>query len=69
MRIAAVGSAFPPHFYDQEELIAALEELWAAQHVNRDRLRRLHSNVLVGGRYLSLPLDAYSEADHVGSSQ
>lgn len=60
MRIAAVGKAFPPHYYGQERLLEALETLWAARHVNRERLRRLHGNVLVGGRHLALPLEAYA---------
>lgn len=61
MRIAAVGTAFPPHYYEQERLLSALETLWSARHVNSDRLRRLHANVLVGGRHLALPIEAYSD--------
>ncbi len=61
MRIAAVGTAFPPHYYEQERLLGALETLWSARHVNHDRLRRLHANVLVGGRHLALPIESYSD--------
>jgi alkylresorcinol/alkylpyrone synthase len=61
VRIAAVGTAFPSHYYEQARLLSALEELWSAHHVNQDRLRRLHANVLVGGRHLALPIEAYPE--------
>ena len=57
MRIAAVGKAFPPHYYDQDALLAALKEVWADKLYNPDRLERLHRNVLVGGRHLALPLE------------
>lgn len=68
MRIASVGTAFPPHYYEQERLLAALETLWAARHVNRDRLRRLHAKVLVGGRHLALPLEDYARLGSWGEA-
>jgi alkylresorcinol/alkylpyrone synthase len=61
MRIAAVGSALPPHFYDQDELIEAFKEHWGRRHFNMDRLEQLHRNVLVGGRHLALPMDQYDD--------
>ena len=57
MRIAAVGKAFPPHYYDQEALLGALREVWEDKLFNLDRLERLHKNVLVGGRHLAVPLE------------
>ncbi len=60
VRIAAVGAAFPPHYYDQEELLAALREQWGQRHYNPERLERLHKNVLVGGRHLALPIAEYA---------
>ncbi|HRC85047.1 MAG TPA: hypothetical protein PK413_05505, partial [Thermoanaerobaculia bacterium] len=54
MRIAAVGRAFPAHYYDQETLLSALLELWGQRHHNLGRLESLHKNVLVGGRHLAL---------------
>ena len=59
MRIAAVGRALPPHFYDQETLLAALKKRWALRYLNLERLARLHQNVLVGGRHLALPIEEY----------
>jgi alkylresorcinol/alkylpyrone synthase len=61
VKIAAVGRAFPEHYYDQEELISAFKKHWASRHHNLDRLEELHRHVLVGGRYLARPLEDYSE--------
>jgi len=66
--IAAVGSAFPPHYYDQERLIEAFRALWGKRHHNLDRIERLHRNVLVGGRHLALPLDEYARLDTWGKA-
>jgi alkylresorcinol/alkylpyrone synthase len=59
LKIAAVGTSLPPHYYDQETLLAALRERWADRYFNLDRLERLHHNVLVGGRHLALPIEEY----------
>ena len=59
MKIAAVGTALPPHYYDQDTLLAALRQRWSGRYFNLDRLERLHRNVLVGGRHLALPLEDY----------
>jgi alkylresorcinol/alkylpyrone synthase len=67
-RIAAVGSAFPPNFYDQETLLAAFRTHWATRHYNLDRLEALHRNVLVGGRHLALPLEEYARLSGFGAS-
>jgi len=60
LKIAAVGKAFPPNYYDQETLLAALRERWADRNFNTERLERLHQNVLVGGRHLALPIGEYA---------
>jgi alkylresorcinol/alkylpyrone synthase len=60
MRIAAVGRAFPPHYYDQDALLLALRERWSGQLFNPERLERLHHKVLVGGRHLALPMEDYA---------
>jgi alkylresorcinol/alkylpyrone synthase len=67
-RIAAVGAAFPPHYYDQERLIEAFRALWGKRHHNLDRIERLHRNVLVGGRHLALPLEEYVQLDSWGKA-
>jgi alkylresorcinol/alkylpyrone synthase len=57
VQIAAVASAFPPHFYDQDALIEAFREVWSRRHYNLDRLDALHRHVMVGGRHLAPLLD------------
>lgn len=68
MRIAAVGAAFPPHYYDQETLLAAFRSTWSERYFNVDRLERLHRNVLVGGRHLALPIDEYAGLADFGAA-
>lgn len=68
MRITAVGRALPENFYDQETLLDRLEKLWRGRHYNLERLRRLHENVLVGGRHLALPLEAYDALESWGDA-
>ena len=68
MRIVGAGTAFPPHYYDQETLITAFREHWAERHFNLSRLEQLHRNVLVGGRHLALPLEAYPKLQGWGAS-
>jgi len=66
MRIAAVGTVLPPHFYDQQTLLEALKVHWAERHYNLARLEALHQKVLVGGRYLALPIEEYPGLDTFG---
>ncbi len=61
MIIAGVGSALPPHYYDQGALLAAFRRHWAERHFNLGRLEQLHRNVLVGGRHLALPMERYEQ--------
>jgi len=68
VRIAAVGSALPEHFYDQETLLAAFREQWAERYYNLGRLEKLHRNVLVGGRHLALPLEEYPKIETWGEA-
>lgn len=57
--IAAVGTALPPHRYEQDELIAAFKEYWGRTHHNLRRVDQLHNAVQVGGRNLALPMEEY----------
>jgi len=68
VRIAAVGSALPPHYYDQDTLLEAFKRHWAERHHNLERLERLHRNVLVGGRHLALPLEDYEHLENWGQA-
>jgi alkylresorcinol/alkylpyrone synthase len=68
LKIAAVGRALPPHYYDQTALLAALQRRWADRYFNLDRLERLHRNVLVGGRHLALPIEEYEQLTSWGQA-
>src|SRR5262245_10411439 len=68
MRIAGIATAFPPQYYDQETLVAALRRIWSRRYSNLDRLEGLHRRVLVGGRHLALPLEQYEELDTWGKA-
>ena len=59
-RILAAAQALPPHYVDQETLLAAFRALWGQKHYNLDRLEQLHRAVRVGGRNLALPLEQYA---------
>ena len=61
MQIVSATSAFPKHYYSQEMLFEALQQYWGDQLEKPEVLRRLHKNVGVDGRFLSLPIDAYSK--------
>ena len=58
-RILAAAQALPPHYADQETLLAAFRAAWGQKHFNLDRLEQLHRAVRVGGRHLALPLEEY----------
>jgi alkylresorcinol/alkylpyrone synthase len=58
-RILAAAQALPPHYVDQDTLLATFRELWGQKHFNLDRLEQLHRAVRVGGRHLALPLERY----------
>jgi predicted naringenin-chalcone synthase len=68
VRIAAVGSSLPEHYYDQEKLLAAFREQWAERYHNVDRIERLHRNVMVGGRHLALPIHEYLRIETGGQA-
>ena len=63
MHISSVGTAAPPHYYDQETLLEALKVEWATQHHNPRRVEQLHRAVQVGGRHLALPIEDYRTLD------
>jgi len=68
VHIASVGTALPPHAYDQEQLLAAFMRVWGTQHHNPARVEQLHRAVQVGGRHLALPMEAYEQLDGFGAA-
>lgn len=59
MKIAAVATAFPPHWYEQHKLTEALVRICGADARLAERIRSLHANTGIDGRYLTLPLEQY----------
>ena len=68
MQIVSATSAFPKHYYSQETLFEALQQYWGDQLEKPEVLRRLHKNVGVDSRFLSLPIDAYSKLQTWGEA-
>ncbi len=60
LRIAAVTTVFPPHWYEQRTLTEYLVDAFGADARLAARLRSLHASCGVDGRHLVLPLDAYA---------
>ena len=61
MKVAAVATAFPPHWYDQRVLTEYLVAAFDLEPRAAERLRSLHANTGIAGRHLTLPLDAYTD--------
>lgn len=59
MRIAGVASAFPEHYYCQDQIVCELKRRWAGKLRNPQLLDRLRARAGVDGRHLALPIDAY----------
>ena len=57
--IVATATGFPPHYYSQDEISTALQEIWAKHGVNPERVAKLHENTSVEGRYIAVPKDEY----------
>src|SRR5512136_2770758 len=68
MRIAGVGKALPPNYYDQDTLLAALRVYWSRSGHNVGRLEALHRHVSVGGRYLALTLEEFPRLKNWGEA-
>jgi alkylresorcinol/alkylpyrone synthase len=66
-RILSASKALPPHYVDQDTLLAAFRAHWGKKHFNLDRLEQLHRAVQVGGRHLALPLEQYEALESFGA--
>ncbi|MGA7157312.1 MAG: type III polyketide synthase [Acidobacteriaceae bacterium] len=67
MRIASVGTAFPPHRYPQSVITAALKERVRAKPAISSAMDRLHSNSGVEFRYLMYPLERLGDIEGFGA--
>ena len=68
MKIITTATAFPPHYFLQEEVVEALKTQWEDGLENAAVLERLHSRTGVAGRYFSLPLEQYPPLDTWGKT-
>lgn len=59
MRIAAVGTALPPHSHDQGTLLAALQTVWSDRPEDLRRLAAFFRTVKVERRHLAEPIPNY----------
>lgn len=66
MRIAAVGTALPPHRYSQAAIRTYLEAVFVGDAAVQRQLGKLHESVRVATRHLALPLEAYAGLDTFG---
>jgi len=66
MRIAGSASAFPSHYYSQEEIQEALKRQWSGKLNHPEVIGRLHARVGVGGRHLALPIERYPQLSRWG---
>jgi alkylresorcinol/alkylpyrone synthase len=68
MQIISTATAFPPHYFLQEEVVDALKTQWQGGLENAAVLERLHSRTGVAGRYFCLPLEQYLPLDTWGKT-
>jgi alkylresorcinol/alkylpyrone synthase len=66
MRIASVGSAFPPNYYTQECITERLKAHWGGRLNSPQLLDRLYKNCAVDGRFLALTPECYYQVNNFG---
>ena len=68
MQISAVASAFPEHYYTQQQILDELASYWSEQSERLPALNRFHHRVGVDGRYLAIPANEYRAMDTWGKA-
>ena len=61
--VSGVGTALPDNYVSQEELTAALRQLWMQRFGDVSRFDRLQGALGIQGRYLALPMLDYYPLD------
>lgn len=67
MRILTSSTAFPPHYFTQQQIAEELASYWQGS-MDTAILERLHSRTGVDGRYFSRPLADYRALDTWGKA-
>jgi alkylresorcinol/alkylpyrone synthase len=68
MRIAATATAFPLHYFEQQQVVDELKTYWGRDDTSSAVLERLHARTGVDGRYFSRPLGEYAALDTWGKA-
>ena len=68
MRIAATATAFPPNYFEQQQVVDELKAYWGKDGASSAVLERLHARTGVDGRYFSRPLGDYHALDTWGKA-
>lgn len=68
MRIVATATAYPPHYFLQQQVIDVLKSYWGPGLGDTAVLERLHSRTGVHGRYFVRPLEEYLALDTWGKA-
>ena len=68
MRIAATATAYPPYYFEQQQVVDELKTYWGRDDQSSAVLERLHSRTGVQGRYFSRPLGDYVGLDTWGKA-
>ncbi len=68
MRIAATATAFPEHYFEQQQVVDELKAYWGRDAQSSAVLERLHARTGVHGRHFSRPLGDYQALDTWGKS-
>lgn len=68
MRIASVGTAYPPHRYPQSVITETLKARWQDRLEEPRLMNRLHANCGVEFRNLIFPIEAYGDLHGFGHS-
>jgi alkylresorcinol/alkylpyrone synthase len=68
MRILSTATAYPPHYFSQQEIVEAIKEYWGESFDKASILERLHYRTGVDGRYFSRPLEDYRGLDTWGKA-
>jgi len=66
MRIASVGTAYPPHRYAQATITEALRNRWQDRLPEPRLINRLHANCGVEYRHTVFPLQTYADLSGFG---
>ena len=68
MIIASAASAFPSHYYSQDELLEEMCRTWQPPRSVEKRIRGFLETVRVEGRHLSVPLSRYGSIGTFGEA-